>query len=121
MLVERKDGVRAVFGLDPRKSTLFEAHPHLLWAACDPQQPIFYSPVFREFGFPVFDGPRPSPPLTSIHGRGRRCRHPCATPISKRPKSCSARKSGFWMTPSTRCRKRFAAKPGGSKEGFGRE
>lgn len=56
MLVERKDGVRAAFGLDPRKSTLFEAHPHLLWAACDPQQPISYSPVFREFGFPVFDG-----------------------------------------------------------------
>lgn len=63
MLIEQKQGVRAVFGLDPRKSTLFEAHPHLLWAACDPQQPVLYSPAFREFGFPVFDG---GPAVTAI-------------------------------------------------------
>jgi uncharacterized protein DUF6980 len=56
MLIERKDGVRTLFGLDPRKSALFAEFPDLLWAACDPQQPILYSPAFREFGFPVFDG-----------------------------------------------------------------
>ncbi|QKP78789.1 hypothetical protein HT051_08525 [Methyloligella sp. GL2] len=28
----------------------------MLAAACDPQQPILYDPVFREFGYPVFDG-----------------------------------------------------------------
>ncbi|MHA1517692.1 MAG: DUF6980 family protein [Alphaproteobacteria bacterium] len=35
---------------------LFDTFPDLLWAACDPQQPVVYSPVFREFGMPVFDG-----------------------------------------------------------------
>ena len=35
---------------------MFPEYPDLLWAACDPQQPVIYSPVFREFGMPVFDG-----------------------------------------------------------------
>jgi Domain of unknown function (DUF6980) len=56
MMVSRKDDVRAVFGLDPRKSALFADFADLLWAACDPQAPVVYSPVFREFGLPVFDG-----------------------------------------------------------------
>jgi hypothetical protein len=56
ILAERKGEVRQVFGLDPRKSVLFEEFSDLLWAACDPQQPIVYSPAFREFGYPVFDG-----------------------------------------------------------------
>ena len=47
ILVDHKRGVRAAFGLDPRKSVLFAAFPDLLWAACDPQQPILYAPVFR--------------------------------------------------------------------------
>ena len=56
IMVARKGGVRSTFGLDPRKSSLYDAFPNLLWAACDPQLPIIYSPVFREFGMPVFDG-----------------------------------------------------------------
>lgn len=56
ILISHKEGVRAAFSLDPRKSVLFSTFPDLLWAACDPQLPIVYSPVFREFGYPVFDG-----------------------------------------------------------------
>lgn len=51
-----KKGVRRALGLDPRRSALFAEFPDLLWAACDPQQPILYAPVFREFGYAVFDG-----------------------------------------------------------------
>ncbi len=63
ILVEHMGEVRQVFDLDPRKSKLFEEFPDLLWAACDPQQPIIYSPVFREFGMPVFDG---GPAMTTL-------------------------------------------------------
>lgn len=56
ILVERKRAVRRLFGLDPRRSVLFAEFPELLWAACDPQIPIVYSPVMREFGTSVFDG-----------------------------------------------------------------
>ena len=56
ILADAKSEVREVFGLDPRKSTLFSEFPGLLWSACDPQQPIVYGPSFREFGWPVFDG-----------------------------------------------------------------
>lgn len=56
ILVDHKSGVLKAFDLDPRRSVLFDEFPQLLWAACDPQQPIVYSPVFREFGMPVFDG-----------------------------------------------------------------
>jgi hypothetical protein len=51
-----KAAVHRAFGLDPRRSVLYAEFPDLLWSACDPQQPITYDPVFREFGIPVFDG-----------------------------------------------------------------
>ena len=63
ILVEHMDEVRDVLDLDPRKSNLFSVFPDLLWAACDPQQPIIYSPVFRELGIPVFDG---RPAMTTL-------------------------------------------------------
>ena len=63
ILVEHMAEVREVFDLDPRKSKLFNEFPELLWAACDPQQPVIYSPVFREFGMPVFDG---GPAMTTL-------------------------------------------------------
>ena len=56
LLIDQKNGVRKAFDLDPRKSVLFPTFPELLWATCDPQLPFIYSPVFREFGTPVFDG-----------------------------------------------------------------
>lgn len=63
ILTEHMEEVREVFELDPRKSALFSDYPDLLWAACDPQQPVIYSPVFREFGMPVFDG---GPAMTTL-------------------------------------------------------
>lgn len=63
IMIEHLGEVRDAFDLDPRKSALFDAYPDLLWAACDPQQPIVYSPVFREFGMPVFDG---GPAMTTL-------------------------------------------------------
>ncbi len=63
ILVEHIAEVREVFDLDPRKSILFNDFPDLLWAACDPQEPVIYSPVFREFGMPVFDG---CPSMTTL-------------------------------------------------------
>ncbi|HML92185.1 hypothetical protein [Methyloceanibacter sp.] len=63
ILAEHLGEVREAFDLDPRKSALFENYPDLLWAACDPQQPVIYSPVFREFGMPVFDG---GPAMTTM-------------------------------------------------------
>jgi hypothetical protein len=56
ILIERKRQVRDLFALDPRRSVLFPEFPDLLWAACDPQLPIVYAPILREFGLPVFDG-----------------------------------------------------------------
>jgi hypothetical protein len=56
LLASWKRDVREAFGLDPRRSSLFGDYPQLLRAACDPQQPVLYSPRFREFGLPVFDG-----------------------------------------------------------------
>ncbi|MEM0987916.1 MAG: hypothetical protein AAGK00_03500 [Pseudomonadota bacterium] len=37
------------FGLDPRKSVLFQQYPELMMQACDPQVPVLYSPRFRCF------------------------------------------------------------------------
>jgi hypothetical protein len=45
-----------LYALDLRRSVRFAEFPHLLLAACDPQQPIVYAPVFCEFGYTVFDG-----------------------------------------------------------------
>ena len=56
ILIEQMEEVREAFDLDPRKSSLFDTYPDLLWATCHPQKPIVYSPAFREFGMPVFDG-----------------------------------------------------------------
>lgn len=63
ILCQHLQEVREQLDLDPRKSSLFSQFPDLLWAACDPQQPIIYSPAFREFGMPVFDG---GPAMTTL-------------------------------------------------------
>jgi hypothetical protein len=63
ILVEHIAEVREVFDLDPRKSQLFNDFPDLLCAACDAQQPVIYSPVFRGFGMPVFHG---GPSMTTL-------------------------------------------------------
>mgnify|MGYP001548297233 FL=1 len=52
---EHMEEVRDVFKLDPRKSALFSDYPDMLRAACEPQQTVIYSPVFRELGMPEFD------------------------------------------------------------------
>ena len=56
IMAGHKAAVRHAFNLDPRRSVLYAEFPDLLWSACDPQAPIAYDPVFREFGMPVFDG-----------------------------------------------------------------
>lgn len=56
IVIGHKNGVRAVFDLDKRRSVLLDTFPDLLWTTYDPQQPVVYSPVFREFGMSVFNG-----------------------------------------------------------------
>jgi hypothetical protein len=50
-------GVFKAFGLDPRKSVLFDDFPELLARACDPQCPVLYDPSEREFSLMETWGP----------------------------------------------------------------
>lgn len=49
--------VLEVFGLDPRKSSLFSDFPELLARACDPKCPVLYDPPIREFSLMESWGP----------------------------------------------------------------
>ncbi|MEM8813311.1 MAG: hypothetical protein AAGF59_11895 [Pseudomonadota bacterium] len=45
------------FGLDPRKSVLFDRFPELMTIVCDPQVPVIYDPSARQFAFMETWGP----------------------------------------------------------------
>jgi Domain of unknown function (DUF6980) len=54
--LQHRDVFKA-FGLDPRRSVLFDDFPELLARACDPQCPVLYNPSEREFSLMETWGP----------------------------------------------------------------